>query len=77
MSNSLSSLFGVLSGPTAFATLSYDRDRNTSSLETKSSCSTRLVGESRVKGLKWSVRLTKMSLILFESNLVFTVSPRN
>ena len=46
-------------GPTAFATLSDDRDRNTSSLETKSSCGTRLGGESRVKGVKWSVRLTK------------------
>ena len=74
---SLSSLFGKLSGPSAFATLSEDRDRNTSSLETKSSCGTRLGGESRVKSVKWSVRLTKKSLILFASNLVFTVSPRN
>ena len=55
----LGSLFGMLSGPTAFATLSDDRDRNTSSLETKSSCGTRLGGESPVKGAKWSVRLTK------------------
>ena len=38
---------------------------------------TRLGGESRVKGVKWSVRLTKKSLILFASNLVFVVSPRN
>ena len=44
---------------------------------TKSSCSTRLGGESRVKGVKWSVRLTKKSLILFADNLVFMVSPRN
>ena len=56
---SLSSLFGMLSGPTAFATLSDDRDRNTSSLETKSSCGTRLGGESRVKAVKWSVYLQK------------------
>lgn len=60
---SLSNLLGML-GPTAFATLSDDRDQNTSSLETKSSCGTRLGEESRVKGLKWSVRLTKKSLIL-------------
>ena len=46
----LSSLFGMLLGPTAFATLSDDRDRNTSSLETKTfSCGTRL-GENH--GLK-------------------------
>ena len=74
---SLSCLFGILSGPTAFATLSDDRDRNTSSLETKSSCGTRLGAESLVKGVKWSVRLTKKSLILFASNLGFIVSPRN
>ena len=48
----------MLSGPTAFATLNV-RDRNTSSLETKSSCGTRLGGESPVKGVNWSVRLTK------------------
>ena len=53
---SLSCLFGILSGPTAFATLSDDRDRNTSSLETKSSCGTRLGGESPVKGVKWSYK---------------------
>ena len=73
---SLSSLFGML-GPTAFATLSDNRDRNTSLLETKSSCGTRLGGESQVEGVKWSVRLTKKSLILFASDLVFMVSPRN
>ena len=54
---SLSSLFGMLLGPTAFATLSDNRDRNTSLLETKSSCGTRLGGESQVEGVKWSVRL--------------------
>ena len=74
---SLSSLFGMLSGPTAFATLSNSWDQNTSLLETKSSCGTRLGGESQVEGVKWSVRLTKKSLILFASDLVFMVSPRN
>ena len=65
----LSNLFGMLSGPTP--SFSDDKDRSTSSLETKSSSSTRLRRESRVRGVKWSVRLTKKSLIAIYINVLF------
>ena len=55
----------MLSGPTVLAVFSVDKERQTSSLETKSPCGTKLGGLTCVKGEKCSVILTKKLLILF------------